>query len=159
MERELRRRQSMLAVAGNGVMFLGLWSFLKINLYFILGRSAILDDFLTDESIDESTMLLILYITSMALASIELFFRIRIGRNAIAESRNTKKPKRYIGMAMTLIVLYVISIIFTIFQLNFSNNNFWDQLASMIVDITSLVMLVELVSSASVLRKIKQQMG
>ena len=159
MEREIRRRQSILSVTGNGVMFLGMWSFLKINLYFILGRGAILEDILTDESIDENTLLLIMYIISMILASLELFFRIRVGRGAIAESRDEKKPKRYIGLAMTLIILYVFSVIFTIFNLDFTKDSLWDQFASMIVDITSLVMLIELVSSASVLRKLKQQMG
>ncbi|WP_036609740.1 hypothetical protein [Oribacterium sp. P6A1] len=159
MEREIRRRQSILSVTGNGVMFLGMWSFLKINLYFILGRNAILEDILEDQSIDENTLLLIMYIISMILASLELFFRIRVGRGAIAESRDEKKPKRYIGMAMTLIILYVFSVIFTVFNLDFTKDGLWDQLASMIVDITSLVMLIELVSSASVLRKIKQQMG
>ncbi|ETP73299.1 hypothetical protein UYO_0765 [Lachnospiraceae bacterium JC7] len=159
MEKELRRHQSILSVTGNGVMFLGMWSFLKINLYFLLGRDALLSDILPDESLDESTFLLILYIFSMIIASIELFFRIRVGRGAIAEARDKEKPKRYIGMAMTLIILYMLSVILTFFGLDIYKDNFWDQIASMIVDITSLVMLIELVSSANILRRIKQQIG
>lgn len=159
MEKELRRRQSILSVTGNGVMFLGMWSFLKINLYFILGRSAFLEEIIQDESIDEGTLLLVMYIISMIIASLELFFRIRVGRGAIAEARDRNKPKRYIGMAMTLIILYAFAVIFTVLNLDFYKDTFWDQLASMIVDVTSLVMLIELVSSASVLRKLKHQMG
>ena len=159
MEKELRRRQSILSVTGNGVMFLGMWSFLKINLYFILGRSAFLEEIIQDESIDEGTLLLVMYIISMIIASLELFFRIRVGRGAIAEARDRNKPKRYIGMAMTLIILYAFAVIFTVLNLDFYKDSFWDQLASMIVDVTSLVMLIELVSSASVLRKLKHQMG
>lgn len=159
MEKELRRRQSILSVTGNGVMFLGMWSFLKINLYFILGRSAFLEEIIQDESIDEGTLLLVMYIISMIIASLEFFFRIRVGRGAIAEARDRNKPKRYIGMAMTLIILYAFYVIFTVLNLDFYKDSFWDQLASMIVDVTSLVMLIELVSSASVLRKLKHQMG
>ena len=152
MEKELRRRQSILSVTGNGVLFLGMWSFLKVNLYFILGRSSLLRA-LADETMDEGTMLLISYIVSMIFVSVELFLRIRIRRSAIAESMGQKQKTGYIRLTIFLIILYSSSIIYSVFSLKINSANVWDQLASLMVDITSLVMMVELVSAARFIQR------
>lgn len=157
MDRELRRRQSILSVAANGVMFLGMWSFLKLNLYFLLGRDSILAGIELDESIDEGTVLLISYIVAMIFSSIELFLRIFIGRRALAESRDLKKRTGYIGIAIFLIIVYIAVIIFSFYSLELNNDIFLDQLASTLVDITSLFMMLELVTSAAAIRKIQKE--
>lgn len=156
MEKELRRRQSILSVAANGVMFLGMWSFLKLNLYFLLGRNSILAGIELDESLDEGTVLLIIYIIAMSFSSIELFLRILMGRRALAESRDLKKRPGYIGIAVFLIIVYIAVIIFSFYSLELNNDSFIDQLASTLVDITSLFMMIELVTSAVAIRKIQQ---
>ena len=152
MEKELRRRQSILSVTGNGVLFLGMWSFLKVNLYFILGRSSLLRD-MADENIDEGTMLLILYIGSMIFASFELFLRICIRRSAIAESKGQKQKPGYIRLTIFLIILYSASIIYSVFSLKLNSANVWDQIASLMVDITSLLMMVELAGAARFIQR------
>lgn len=155
MEKELRRRQSILSITGIGVMFFGLWNFIKLHLYFLLAKDTIIAGYDPSAGLSDRYVFRIAYVLCLILALISLGIRFRIGRSAIRESRGI--PFRpYFGLCIFLILLHAGTIVFEVLSLRVENTNVFDLIASLIVDITSLSMLIELTLSAIKLRKLKK---
>ena len=163
MEKELRRRQSILSITGLGVMAFGLWDFLKLHLYFLLGRSFLLKSVEIESTISEKTVLIITYIVLLIVALTELLIRIYIGRGAVTESKDVLEPgqkkSHYLGLAIFVIIVNAFFLAFSIIDIDALRSNFLDHIASLIVDTTSLIMLFELVSSARKVRELRQKLG
>ena len=158
MEKELRRRQSILSTTGLGVIAFGLWSFLKMNLYFLLGADTMFNGVEIDPSISRRLVFVLSYILGLIIACVILFVHARIGRSAISEAKGVQKRYRYVGVSTALIVFYIASVVFTVITLDFKAPTFPDYIASILVDSTSVIMFTELVLSARKVRSLRQEL-
>ena len=156
--RELRRRQSILSTTGLGVIAFGLWSFLKLNLYFLLGSDTLFGDIEFDPAFSRRVVLAASYVICMIVACIILLLHVRVGRGAIAEAKDGPKRYHYMGLAIGMAVFYIFSVALSLFTLDFDSSSFPDYLASILVDATSAIMLIELVASARRVRSIRQEL-
>ncbi|MBE5844717.1 MAG: hypothetical protein E7302_11225 [Butyrivibrio sp.] len=157
MDKELRRRQSILGITGIGVIVFGFWSFIKIHLYFLVGREYLLSRPGYYGDPNPTALLIITYIILLIIAAFDLSMRIYIGRNAVFEANNYHRKTHYVGAAMILIFFTLLSIFLTIISIDPHDIDILDQIASFLVDITSVSMLFELVSSSLKIRKIRNE--
>ena len=158
MERELRRRRSILSITGMGVIALGLWSFIKLNLYFLAAQNATIEGLgLADLSADERrTSFLFLYVVGLVLAVLELILRIYIGRSAIRDAKGAKKKSLYLVFAAILASLSAIYLCLDITSFDFHSNHVADSMASILVEITSLYIFIELLFAAIKIRLLRK---
>ncbi len=157
MEKEKRRRQSLVGITGIGVVIFGFWSFIKINLYFLLGRDHLISssEFLNES--DPMEALKAAYIILLVVAIIDLLLRIYIGKNAIFEAKNYHRRSHYIGVAIMLILFSLLNLFTAIISIDLTSEDLPDQFASFIVELTSLSMLIELVKSTWKLRELRNE--
>ena len=158
MEKELRRRQSILSTTGLGVIAFGLWTFLKMNLYFLLGADTMFNGVEIDPSMSRRLVFVLSYILGLIIACAILFVHTRIGRSAISEAKGIQKRYHYVGVCAALIVFYIASVAFTFATLDINAPTFPDYIVSILVDTTSAVMFFELVMSARKVRDLRQKL-
>ncbi|MCR5503246.1 MAG: hypothetical protein K6F53_09570 [Lachnospiraceae bacterium] len=156
MEKEIRRRQSILSITGIGVIFFGLWNFIKINLYFFLAPDKVLAGYDPDSGVSEKLVFVLSYVFCIFVALIGLFIRLWIGRAAIREARDLPFRSGYPKLGIFLLILQFAFLVIDFVGLNLKTETVFDFIASLIVDLTSFFMLWELVSSAIKLRKLKR---
>lgn len=157
MEVQLRRNQNTLVIVGKGVIAFGVWSVVKAVLHTLLNSSTYLD-FQKYPEVSRWAMLIIFTTILLLLLSLTLLLRFRIGRSAIAEGQG-KKVKPYLGLAGFLTAVNMISFGMQVWSLFHSPASASTTLAAMLVDLTSVVTLVELLAAAVQVRKIKQQLA
>lgn len=156
MERELRRQQDRLKTTGAGVILFGLWAFFKLNLLFLMGRSSLTALIETDDpQIIRHTMLRA-YIILMILAVAMLILRYLVGTAAIRSARGGRLRPVTVVITVMLIMIDSASLISGALSLDESGELLIDSLVSMLVDATSVGMLIGLLT-ASVRYKIIQQ--
>ena len=158
MERELRKRQNILYITGQGVIAFGLWSLIKNNLYLFLSAEELFPE--TDEFSPKMqiAIILITFLILLFFSSLELLLRIYVGRSAMNEAKGLKFRKHYVGFSRFLIAFYVFSVAIEILEIILPGvdvNSFPERFASVIVDTTSLIMLIELVSAAKKVRSLR----
>lgn len=156
MERELRRKQSILSITGAGVIAFGLWSFLKINLYFLMARDKYFSDLPAAEDVSSTLVNAIIYGFILLFAVLNLLLHIYIGRAAIYEALNSGKHRAYLGIVIIMIIANGLSVLVGITQLDFGADTFFDQIASELVDLTVFIMLIELASATTKIRKLRK---
>ncbi len=157
MEKEKRRRQSLVGITGIGVVIFGFWSFIKINLYFLLGRDHLISSFEFLNESDPMEALKAAYIILLVVAIIDLLLRIYIGKNAIFEAKNYHRRSHYVGVAIILILFSLLNLFTAIISIDLTSEDLPDQFASFIVELTSLSMLIELVKSTWKLRELRNE--
>ncbi len=153
MEKEIRRRRSILSITGIGVIFFGLWNLIKMHLIFLMGKNQLLNEAAAaDENLSPTLILIIAYFLSLLLSLIDILVRLHIGRSAIKQSKG--EPSSCLGACIFLLIMYVFLIALGIIDLRVSDWNILDQIVSLIVDITSFIMLFELTFASIKLRKL-----
>ncbi len=154
---ELRRYQSQLSISAIGVMIIGVWTIIKGLLYTFLGQESMNYVF---EGMEYAEIIrIITYIIIIILAGTDCVLRMIIGRAARAEAFEMPYRQGYLKLAIVLCTLNVLGIMLTIWSLlsdEFRVNTFFDNLASMIVDITSVYIYLQLIISAFKLRKLRK---
>ena len=167
----IRRAQSTLAIVGTGIIMFGAWVALKVYSIVLLRESKTLEELRSyvpedaDPMSDRLLLFTLLAIITIYVA-IELGVRMYIGKSAIAESRGKKKSVMYIVLTFILILLALISVMFDGAGLiqkvigtesGVENTTQTDMLTAFIIDLTSLIMMIEMVVCAFRVRKHKKQ--
>ena len=154
MPAELRRQQNTLVVISTGVIAFAMWSVLKTFLYCFFHQSELLN--ITPE-MEEGAILIsqiILYILVFLALALDLIPRIYVARSAIAVGRGRKKGKAYIVVSALMAAESVASILAEFFFMDSATfSNSLDTFASVLVDLTSLLMWIELIIAAMKVRK------
>ena len=93
MEKELRKRQILLAEAGIGVILFAVWNVVKVNLYLGLSELPVelLHEAAVRDGIDEKMLLTFMIIIIAGILIWQLSIRLYIGMSANAEGRGKKK--------------------------------------------------------------------
>ena len=156
MEKKLRRSQVSLVTLGFGVILFGVWSVIKSLLYF---RTGLFDDL--DTQVEPEQLLFVKLVTVAFVALIvfaDLGFRLKIGLRARAEGMGCRQKSGYLVLA-ALIVLFnlaveLLSISFVV-KNGLSGQSYIGYAVSMLVDLSSTVLLIELIVTVLRVRKLR----
>ncbi len=173
MERELRRHQNRLMVSGSGVILFGVWSVVKMLLFFVLERKrvlAFLEDAMGDSAdvgggltraLIEAIAFIFLFILVLILTIIALLVRLYLGISARKEGMGEKRGIAYVIVATLVLLFYIYSELYTLTHLGAPTDamtSMTDRVTALIVDFTAIVVLWELVISAIRVKKLKKQL-
>ena len=164
----IRRSQNTLIVVGTGTILFSVWTVIKT-----LGSLVLLKDELIaviKKAITESGFVIpdqyIFYIgLALVLILTILFLAVRtfIGLSAVSEGRGFRRKNGYLILAVIMIILNIAVIIINFVSVNsqesigvLSNDN---SLSAQIIELTSIIMLVELVFSAIRIRRVRKRVS
>ena len=172
-EIKLRKYEHTLVISGVGVIAFGIWSIIKAVLYLILipvdqlkelqttdEVSAMRDIGLTDRQTAYIFAAVILFILV-----VDFMLRLYIGRSAFADGRRIRKKRlTYVVWAMIVSAGLIATTVSRIVKLGAGEENVWRDVTaagnvSIIVDITSLLALIEMIIAAFMVRKLRKELG
>ena len=167
MGAQLRKYQNMLIIIGTGVIYFGVWGYVKLAMYFVSNRSNLLETFSKTMDVETLTpeILQVFYIITFAMillmGGIIFAVRLYVGLSARAEGMGRRHGVFYLVVAV-LIVLIEGGILVASVVLYFSGNggetSFLDMLATAVVELTSVVLTAEMVVSAVKVKRLEKQM-
>lgn len=172
-EIKLRKYEHALVVSGVGVIAFGLWSIVKATIYFILIP---LDQLTRTQMAEGMSELQSMGITDRALGYliaaailfamlIDFSLRLYIGRAAVIDGRRLgKKRFVYVILAMFVAAGLVLSLLSRVLRLAAGEDSLWTEAiaqanVSTIVDLTSLMALIEMIIAAFMVRRLRRELG
>lgn len=156
MRRRLRRNQNYLVIIGTGVIVFGLWSVIKTLMLLVLGTQGVSGYF---DSVSSSGMPMEMsYLLLMLLLSADLLVRLYVGVSARAEGFGAKKGNVYVVFAVLLCLFHLAVIVMGVASRFRYYDSPEDAAVSFLMDLTSLVTLVELVNSIVKVRWLQREL-
>ena len=154
MQKELIRHQNMLVIIGTGVMLFSIWSVVRSVMFLILNNQ--LAEILTELFADASKAAVNpigLHLPLFAVLAIDLGLRLFVGHSARSMGRYGTRSHTCIAGTIVLIVIGAMSIFRILATFNLQRNLF-DNVITLFIDVTSFVLLVELLVSAIWLKRL-----
>ena len=168
-QKKLRRYEHSLVISGAGIIVFAAWNIIKAVLYFVLTPLEEVANSLTDEQIQmyalteysKETLAYILIAVILLLLVLSLALRYYIGRAAIQEGRRIRKRSPlYIVLAIILCSFLIDGTIINGFVLSADDKVamglYENARASIFVDITSILCLIEMIVSAIMVRRLRK---
>ncbi len=155
----LRRQEDNLNVCGMGVIILGAWDVLKVIMQAFMEAKDIFqfDLEVTDEEKAVTLLVVIAIVAILILLSALIFlFHIYIGRNAMKNAKGQPYKKGYFVWAVILLVLSVLGMLTYVDEIK-ETENLETTIASIIVDLTTIYILVNLVMSTQKIKQIRAE--
>ena len=155
----LRRHEDNLNVCGMGVIILGAWGVLKVIMQAFMEAKDIFqfDLEVTDEEKAVTLLAVIAIVAILILLSALIFlFHIYIGRNAMKNAKGQPYKKGYFVWAVILLVLSVLGMLTYVDEIK-ETENLETTIASIIVDLTTIYILVDLVMSTQKIKQIRAE--
>ena len=174
MERELRKNQNILVVLGYGVIMFGAWSLFKCILSCTLDFGAINEMVSSGitaadmEGVDISRAAFVhlvdyfVIVAILIITAIDTLIRIKVGLAAVAEGKGKKKGRFYLAVSVVLILISLIGLFGNIRALinpaeEGTRTN--DILASLFLETTSLIVVIQMVYYAHKVRKLSEELS
>lgn len=161
----IRKYQNTLIVVGTGIIFFGVWTVVKmLGSFFILKEETVaalrkISRVGVDELSDDALFYISL-VAVMIIMLVILAIRAYVGMSAISEGRGNKRHGPYLLLAVIMIISGVISFIANFFRTApetsmgaFSADT---TISGIIIELTSVIMLTEMMVSAVRIRKLKR---
>ena len=149
---QLRQNQNTLVVVGMGVIAFGIWSVVK---------TVMLAAFNTEQMTALSEQGIVFVASFWVLLgiwlAIDLWLRLYVGLSAIHEGRGRKKRKAYIVWAFFMALFSALGVVAGLAAIRFSKA-LGTTVVSVIVEITSCVLLVEMALSAIKVKRLSRQL-
>ena len=170
-QRKIRKSQITLVIVGTGVIVFGAWAALKVYLLVMFRKAELikgLREFVPEDAgpVDDEVLVYVVLIAATVYVLIELGMRLFVGLSAISEGRGSRSGRLYIFFAILLILSGLIVVAADTYEMvtfspilefgNFSLSRS-DAATSFIVDLTSLVMEVQMVVSAFRIKRFKRK--
>lgn len=171
-ETKLRKYEHALVISGVGVIAFGIWSIIKATIYFILipmeqlSKSNMSDDLvvlqslgMTDRGIGYLIAVIILFVLVVDFA-----LRLYIGRSAVYDGRRLKRKRfTYVILAMFVAASLTINLINRCVELGSQQETLWGNVmasanVSVVVDMTSLLALIEVIVAAIMVRRLRREL-
>lgn len=164
----LRRSQNTLIVVGTGIILFSVWTVVKtLGVLFLLKNESVA---VVKKALDETGIILsdqqVFFIVLVIILVIMLLFlavRTFIGLSAISEGRGFRRRKGYLILAVIMIIINIAAAVINFFSARsqeypvaFGNNL---SLPAHIIELTSIIMLVELVFSAIRIRRVRKRVS
>ena len=159
---KLRRSQNTLVIVGSGIMLTGVWAAIKAySMLFLRGSKGIES---MSRAIDETSArmadreVVIIAVAGVTMYVLfELGLRFYIGRCAIAEGKGRGVRRLYIFITVWLCGLTLLFAIGEAYLMITGSNEEhvtrMDSAAAFIIDMTSLIMMVQMIASHSRVRR------
>ena len=163
MQTELIKHRHTLAVVGLGAIAFGIWSLIKSILYFVLVEPIIKTissnyDNLSNSKIEAWVLIAITLSLVVLFVLIDMLLRWKVGRKAMAVSRGEREPGVGFFVLSSILLLMDMSElvmgILSIAGIISSDEDLFDQISTLLVDFTSVVMLIEMIVAAVMIRKL-----
>ena len=168
MQTELIKHRHTLAVVGMGAIAFGIWSLLKSILYFVLVEplfdtiSSNYDD-LSNSKYEAWVWVAITFAIVVMFVLIDMLLRWKVGRKAMAVSRGDKEPGvGFFILSSILLLMDMAELIMgalSIAGIIPSDEDITDQISTLLVDFTSVVMLIEMLFAAIMIRKLVRKIS
>ena len=155
MEKELRRKQVTLVTLGTGVILFGVWSVVKSLLYFRTNLFADLDTQAEPELLPY--MLATVVIVALFVLA-DLGIRLKIGRRARAEGMGRRQKNGYLILAALIVLVNITGDLLGVYALvkyGISEQSGLEYVVSVLVDLSSTVLLAELIITVLRVRKLR----
>ena len=149
MGAKLRKAEIDLSTIGTGVITFGAWTFIK----FILSYSLAGDKLTKSLPQENKAVTLTIIYTVIALS---LLIRCYIGFSARGESKGKKKHIFYLICAGVILFFSVLIILFEVIMLIFLMDGILTLVINIIVDLTSAVLLLELIINSVRVRRYRK---
>ncbi|MBP5167762.1 MAG: hypothetical protein ILP14_00965 [Oscillospiraceae bacterium] len=156
METELRRKQISLHTLGTGIILFGAWSVVRAMLVLQAKPLAELDLPDDPQIVLFIKILFFLFLGFFLLASFS--FRLYIGLSAQAEGTGRKKKSFYLYLTAVILLINILAFFLSLYSLftnRFGNYNTLDYIVTILVDLTSNILLAQLISTALRVRKLR----
>jgi hypothetical protein len=168
MQTELIKHRPTLAVVGLGAIAFGIWSLIKSILYFVLVEpifdtiSSNYDD-LSNSKYEAWVLVAITFAIVVMFVLIDMLLRWKVGRKAMAVSRGDKEPGvGFFILSSILLLMDMAELIMgalSIAGIIPSDEDITDQISTLLVDFTSVVMLIEMLFAAIMIRKLVKKIS
>ena len=155
MEKKLRRSQVTLVTLGTGVILFGVWSVVKSLLYFRTNLFADLDTQVEPELLPY--MLATVVIVALFVLA-DLGIRLKIGRRARAEGMGRRQKNGYLILAALIVLVNIIGDLLGVYYIvknGVPEQSGLDYVVSVLVDLSSTVLLAELIVTVLRVRKLR----
>ena len=172
-QRKIRKSQITLVIVGTGIIVFGAWAALKVYLLVLFRKVELIEQLrgiIPDdaEPVEDKAFVYAILFAATVYVLIELGIRLFVGLSAIAEGRGVRSGKVYILFVFLLIISSLIIVSADTFEAvtstptleygSFSLSRS-DAATSLIVDLTSLIMNVQMLVSSFRVKKFKKKMG
>lgn len=162
----IRRSQNTLIVVGMGTILFSVWTVVKtLGSFFLLKDESVA---VVKKAAGESGVALsdqqVFYVVLVVMVLFLILFlaaRTFVGMSAISEGRGLRRRYGYLILASIMIILNIASFVTSFFSTRsqesisvFTNDT---SLSALIIELTSMIMLVELVYSAIRIRKVRKR--
>jgi hypothetical protein len=167
MQTELRKHQHTLAVVGMGAIGFGIWSVVKAILYLTIInplKDTVLADYenITDLEYEYLIALGVTIFITILIVLIDLLLRWRVGKLALDIARGNRLPTaRFFvrtGFVILVDALELVMGFLGIIGVISSEEELLDSVSTLLVDLTSVVTLIDMVVAAVMIRKITEQL-
>ena len=153
MQRDLRRNENILSVSGVTVILFGVWTAIKLVLYFSLSEDGFRAIPKGSEGQLERLMLtaiLVLFI------GISMSSRLCVGLSARAESMGRKKGYGYMVLAVLILTADMVALGFSLADIEGNFDSWMDLVITLFVETTSMLTIAELIVAAFRVKKLKR---
>ena len=156
---DFRRNSSTLSILGAGVIIFGFWSIVKIVTYSVLGIPLY-----TEADVEAAGGVSIDIIVNVLYCMLagDILVRLVVGLCARAEGQdhNKRKSGLYLGFTIWEIIFEVFSVISVIVQfLSLNDDTFIEVYVSLFMELSSLLILIEVYIAALSVRRYKKRMA
>ncbi len=157
MREQFRRYQDNLKILGSAVIMFGCWSLVKVLLWLILSWKSDFSQLSTINGLD--VILFAFFIILFAIIIIALLLRLYIGMSARKDAAGKPKKPVYIVLAIIIAAIDAYGLISylgtTLLAGNFLTLT---DIISTIVDITSFIVILEMIIIAFKFRRLRKQL-
>ena len=160
MEKKLRRYRGSLVTNGIGIIVFGVWSILKLVLSLVidpLDLNIAGDEYTTDQLAD-TIALVIVVIIFIIILTIVLLVHLYVGFSAYKEGIYGIKGSFYLVLVVIMALIDCCTLVLYLFLKDNSTNDSQVQFAAFIIDITTVVVLIDTLYTAIMSRKLAKQL-
>ena len=153
MQRDLRRNENILAVSGVTMILFGVWTAIKLVLYFSLSE----DGFRAIPKDAEGQLERLILIAILVLfICISMSTRLCVGLSARAESMGRKKGYGYVVLAVLILAADILALGFSLAHIEENFDSWMDMVITLFVETTSMLTIAELIVAAFRVKKLKR---
>ena len=150
MDTKTRKTEIDLVTLGTGMIFFGAWTFIKLILTTLLYDTELFKDL-------PDVVTAIVYIIIFYIAGIAFLIHFYIGMSARAEGKGKRKTVIYIILTGVIIFLGVPELTAEAYLLFTENHSLLHIIVTLIIEVTSLVITLELFVNAIRLRRLRKK--
>lgn len=150
-----RKNVDNLVILGTGVILFGFWSIMKFIAYLALDIP-LYDEGMFEDMDPIGTVFVMIFVAIFYV--IDMIIRLIVGLGARAEGKGIRRPgKAYLFFNIWLIVFSIISVIIAANFFVASNGMTYSNLISLFMELSSLLILLEVFISALYVRKYRRE--